>query len=152
MLERAEMVIIAFFVLLAVILVIRLTLPYWRRYEPTSGRVLKRNEQGDLLAIGGREPDAPLQFSGTGTWNSKPIRLTAGSYRLSYHFPANVPVRIGLLSSLDGEDATLLIKSGSGVEGFELEAASYVIQVQPADESADWQIDLQPLKRLPRQP
>ena len=152
MLGLVEIAIIAFFVLLTLVIIIGYTLPRWRQHESQYGskpsRVLKRDEWGNLVVIGDREVDAPVQFEGTGTWSSKPVALAAGSYRIAYRFPVDVLVRVGLVSSLDGEDVTLLIKSGSGVEGFDLEGAAYIVQVQPADERAHWRIDLQRVKRL----
>ena len=152
MFGSADIVILAFCTVLTIIVVVGVALPYWRRYEPMSGRALKRDARGDLTAIGGHEPDDPLQFEGRGTWSSQPIPLAAGSYRIAFRFPADVTVRLGLLSSSDGEECTLLIKSGSGVAGFELESASYIVQVQPADEGVAWQIEIQRMKQLPRQP
>jgi hypothetical protein len=59
-----------------------------------------------------------------------------------------MPVRVGLVSSADGLDETLLIRSGSGVEGFSVEASGrYVLQVQPADEQVEWSIEFQHLTR-----
>jgi hypothetical protein len=150
MLGLTEIVIIAFFALLVVIFIVGYTLPYWRQRGRKPGRVLKRGQRGEIAAIGDREPESPLHLADRGTWSSKPILLAAGSYRLAYHFPAEVPVRLGLISSFDGEDTTLLIKSGSGVEGFELEGASYILQVQPADDSAEWHLELQRVRRLSR--
>jgi hypothetical protein len=147
MLGLTEIAIIAFFVLLVVIFIVGYTLPYWRQRDRKPGRVLKRGQGGEIAAIGDHQLENPLHLADRGTWSSKPILLAAGSYRLAYHFPAEVPVRVGLISSFDGEDTTLLIKSGSGVEGFELEGASYILQVQPADDSTVWQIELRRLWR-----
>lgn len=147
MIGVVEIAIIAVFVALTVVVIVGYMLPYWRERDHSAGRVLKRDEQGAVVVIGEREPDSALHLEGKGAWSSKPILLAAGSYRIAYHFPADVPVRLGLISSLDGEDMTLLIKSGSGVEGFALESASYILLVQPAAESAVWQIELRRLWR-----
>lgn len=94
----------------------------------------------------GSDINSPLQFSGKGTWSSQPVRLAQGSYRLEYRFPASALVRLGLVSMIDGEDDTLLIKSGSGVVGFDVASQGrYIVLVQPADESAEWRLEIQHL-------
>jgi hypothetical protein len=103
---------------------------------------------GKLVALGDVERDVPRHFAGKGTWSSKPLGLSPGDYRLRYDFSSGMPVRVGLVSSLDGEDETLLIKSGNGVEGFTVEQdGRYVLQVQPADEQLQWTIEFQHLSR-----
>jgi hypothetical protein len=112
------------------------------------GRKLKVSG-GKLASIGDVERDIPARFAGKGTWSSKPITLEPGEYRLLYQFSSGVPVRVGLVSSFDGEDETLLIKSGSGVEGFGVSAGGrYIFEIQPADESAEWKIEYQHLTRF----
>jgi hypothetical protein len=112
-----------------------------------SKRKLKMRE-GDITAIGDIDRDVPLHFAGKGTWSSKPIPLEPGDYRLGYQFSSGVPVRVGLVSSFDGEDETLLIKSGNGVEGFAVDAnGRYILEVQPADEATEWQIVFQHVSR-----
>ncbi|CAG0979408.1 hypothetical protein ANRL2_02317 [Anaerolineae bacterium] len=97
----------------------------------------------------GSDINSPLQFSGKGTWSSQPVRLAQGSYRLEYRFPAAVLARLGLVSAIDGADDTLFIKSGSGVVGFDAAAQGrYIVQVQPADESAEWQLEIRRVERF----
>ena len=103
---------------------------------------------GNVVGIGDVDRDVPMRFAGKGTWSSKPIQLEVGEYRLLYQFSSGVPVRVGLVSSFDGEDETLLIKSGNGVEGFGVAAGGrYVFAVEPADESTEWKIEYQHLSR-----
>lgn len=103
---------------------------------------------GDIVAIGDVDRDVPERFAGKGTWSSKPIQLEPGEYRLLYQFSSGVPVRVGLVSSFDGEDETLLIKSGSGVQGFGVAGGGrYIFEVQPADEATEWKIEYQHLTR-----
>ena len=135
-------------ILIAVVLVVLV------RALSNAERPLRKSERkreisgGRLVALGDVERDQPIHFAESGTWSSRPLSLESGNYRLRYDFSAGMPVRVGLVSSLDGSDETLLITSGSGVEGFSInEAGSYVVQVQPADESVEWQIELQHLTR-----
>jgi hypothetical protein len=99
-----------------------------------SGRKLWRDEQGEVVAIGEREPSSG-QISGRGTQTSAPLQLAAGSYRIDYQFDALT--RLALIGA--GDEETLLIKSGSGSDSFTLVAAGrYRLQVEPADEGAAW--------------
>lgn len=139
-------------VLVAGILCALATLFIWwlfiRRKSDTPSRATYYDSQGKVVGIGDVERDVPARFSGKGTWSSKPITLEPGEYRLLYQFSSGVPVRVGLVSSFDGEDETLLIKSGSGVEGFGVSAGGrYIFEVQPADEAAEWKIEYQHLTR-----
>jgi hypothetical protein len=134
-------------ILFAVTVVMVMSLRNGESLSQKSRRKLKMSE-GRLTAIGEVERDVPIHFTGKGTWSSKPIELASGQYRLRYDFSSGAPVRVGLVSSLDGEDETLLIKSGSGVEGFNVEEGGRcVVQVQPADEQMEWVIEFQHLTR-----
>jgi hypothetical protein len=118
-----------------------------RNKSDAPSRTTYHDVQGKVVAIGDVNLDIPQQFKGKGTWSSKPIQLEPGDYRLRYEFSSGA-VRVGLVSSFDGEDETLLIKSGNGVEGFGVEAGGrYIFEVQPADETAEWTIEYQHLTR-----
>jgi hypothetical protein len=121
-----------------------------RRRSEVPSRTVHYNSQGKLVAVGDVERDIPARFTGKGTWSSKPIQLEPGQYRLLYAFSSGA-VRIGLVSSFDGEDETLLIKSGKGVEGFTVGTGGrYLFVVQPAQEAAEWQIEYQHLTHYGR--
>lgn len=117
------------------------------RNDGTAQKRKLKLRDGEIVAIGDVDHDVPQQFTGKGTWSSKPIQLEPGNYRLRYAFWAGA-VRVGLVSSFDGDNETLLIKSGSGVEGFSVEAGGrYIFEVQPADETTEWSIEYQHLTR-----
>lgn len=118
-----------------------------RRFQPSHKRKLDYGPDGQLAAIGERDHTLSLQFKGVGSWNSKPITLTEGSYRLDYHFPDAVMVRVGLIFMSDAAEETLLIKSGRGAEEFAVDGGRYLFQVQPIDENAAWQIDCRRIKQ-----
>lgn len=119
-----------------------------RSYTDSHARRLHYSADGVLTHIGEREPDTALRFRGTGTWSSQPLLLPGGDYRITYQFPEGTLVRVGIISSASGDDETLLIKQGSGVESVTLENGRYVLKVQPADESTAWQLECQRIQRL----
>ena len=142
----AILIILAAVIVFAVLFNILTTLSNHVPSVQKSKRKLKMYD-GDVVAIGDVDRDVPQQFKGKGTWSSKPTQLEPGEYRLRYDFSFGA-VRVGLVSSFDGENETLLIKSGSGVEGFGVMAGGrYIFEVQPADESAEWKIEYQHLTR-----
>ena len=102
----------------------------------TPDRALYHDDSGKLIALGERER-AEGQLSGCGSQTSAALELTAGAYRIDYQFDALT--RLALIDA--NGDETLLIKSGTGTEGFEIsEAGRYRLLVEPNDENASWRI------------
>ncbi len=100
-------------------------------------RQLWRDKNGELIAIGGHERSSG-QLSGRGSHTSAPLQLAAGRYRIDYQFDA--PTRVALIDA--NGDETLFIKSGTGAEGFEIEAtARYRLLIEPNDEDAQWRLE-----------
>ncbi len=127
-------------ILIIVLLVIA---AYHAVREDTSKRVLQRNDQGRLIAIGERERAAG-DLSGRGTQTSAPLQLAAGAYRIDYQFEALT--RLALIDRTSEE--TLLIKSGAGTEGFEVsETGRYRLRVEPTDEGAAWRVQYRQIGR-----
>lgn len=88
----------------------------------------------------------PLRLRGRGSETTRALRLESGQYNLTYAFPDDVLISVTQLNLRDGDRETLTITRGSGAITFEVPAAgSYALRVEPADESAAWQMTISPL-------
>jgi hypothetical protein len=86
------------------------------------------------------------RFSGRGTTTLEAPELIAAQYRLDYAFPDAVLVKIELVEVATGSSELILLKSGSGVEGFVVETTGrYLFEVEPPDETADWSFSIKPV-------
>lgn len=134
---------------LVVALLVLLVVGYFAYRFRASGaltRKLWRDEQGSLVAIGERRGAAGGSLSGSGTILSDPLQLAAGNYRIDYQFAT--ATRVALVDA--NGDETLFIKSGTGAEPLTIAASGrYRFLVEPADETAAWQLAYRPLGSLP---
>jgi hypothetical protein len=132
-------------IVLLILLAVRVLSP--RRAQ--GGRTVYHDEYGNVIAIGDRQGTAPGRWSGHGTETSPSLQLAPGTYRIDYQFEALT--RLALLDAT-GED-TLFIKSGTGTEALNIDAAGrYRLLVEPTDEGAAWSISYRPLVALGQQP
>jgi hypothetical protein len=135
-------------ILIIVLLILAATRVLSPKAEP-GGRALRRDERGNLIAIGERQGTAPGQWSGRGTQTSPPLQLAPGTYRIDYQF--ETLTRAALLDAT-GED-TLFIKRGTGMETLTIaEAGRYRLLVEPTDEGAAWNIAYHPVMALGTEP
>jgi hypothetical protein len=93
----------------------------------------------------GHMPEA-RSFSGQGSATLEAPDLIAAQYRLDYAFPNEVLVKIELIEVVTCSSELILLKSGSGVEGFTVETAGrHLFQVEPQDEAAEWRFSIKPV-------
>jgi hypothetical protein len=112
------------------------------RIAEPGGRAVRRDADGNVIAIGERQGSAPGQWSGRGTQTSASLQLASGTYRIDYQFDALT--RIALLDGI--EEDTLFIKRDTGTESLTIaEAGRYRLLVEPTDEGAAWQIAYRPI-------
>lgn len=124
--------------LIGILLITLLVIAAYHALAPQApGRKLWRDAQGEVIAIGERQPAAPGVLNGRGTETSAPLQLAAGSYRIDYQF--ETLTRLALLGA--GEDETVVITSGTGSTEVEIAAAGrYQFRLEPNDEGASWRI------------
>ena len=92
------------------------------------------------------KPRPNFTLQGRGSESSNPRALARGAYRLAYTFPPNVLTRVRILDLRDGGEIAHLVRSGSGQAAFTIPAdGRYIVAVDPADDSAPWQIAIRPL-------
>lgn len=94
-----------------------------------------------------RYPDIePLRFQGRGTMTINADDLLASAYRIDYSFPDEALVKVELIERATGNRDVILIKSGSGVEGFDVpQAGHYLLQVEPLAEAVGWKCQIRPV-------
>ncbi len=93
----------------------------------------------------------PRTFKGRGTRTLEAPDLIAAQYRLDYALPDDVLVKVEMIDPGTGSSELILLKSGSGVEGFFVEAAGrYLFKVEPADENAQWSLTIKPVGLGPK--
>jgi hypothetical protein len=85
-------------------------------------------------------------FSYQGNQITAVVDLQPGTYKLQYQFPDGVSVKIDLISIIEDDSETLIIKSGSGSQAFRIEArGKYAFQVDPVDDLSEWSFEISPL-------
>lgn len=99
------------------------------------------------------EPDDTIYYEGIGEETTRPFRLRAGRYQIRYLFSGNVPVKVDLLRTVDGDRETLVLKAGEGAASFEVvESARCRLVVEPSDPDAEWEVEISPLMLPSRRP
>ncbi len=101
-------------------------------------RTLLHDDQGKLVAIGGREPTPASQLNGQGRRMSVPLQLGAGSYRIDYQFEVNT--RLALVDET-GDEETLVLGMGAGTKRLTIpEAGQYRLLFEPNTEKGTWSV------------
>jgi hypothetical protein len=99
------------------------------------------------------EPDDGIYYEGIGEETTRPFRLRAGRYKLSYRFSENSPVKVDLLRTADGDRETLVLRSGEGAASFEMaEGARCRLVVEPGEPDAEWEVEISRLMLPSRRP
>jgi hypothetical protein len=126
-------------VLIAVLLI--LGGRYRQSRQKTRERRLRYNERGEPVAIEEVLPQKPVRLQGKGIHTSEPIHLEVGTYKVVYQFPDDVLVKVDL--GAGGDSETILLKRGAGEASFAVELdGSFVFEIAPADDTAEWEMDI----------
>jgi len=90
-----------------------------------------------------QEYNKPFQFQGEGAQSTRPIKLESGDYKIRYHFPEGVTVKVELLSADDGDGQMIVLQSGMGEAGFTIEVdGRYLLDIEPQNEAAPWKLEI----------
>ena len=112
-----------------------------RRDEAEFGNQYQFDDEG-VHTVGEKIHNKPFQFQGEGAQSTRPIKLEAGDYKIRYRFPEDALVKVELFSADDGEGELILLKSGSGEEGFSIGAdGRYLFDIDP-QEGAAWKLEI----------
>lgn len=93
----------------------------------------------------GIEPphNLPFQFQGEGAQTTRPLTLAAGDYRIRYHVPDGVLVKLELLGAGGENGALILLQGGRGEAGFTVEVEGrYLLDIEPDEEGAAWKLEI----------
>ena len=92
-------------------------------------------------------PDRPsLHFQGRGERTVTANGLIESAYRIDYRLPSDTLVKIELIERATGNDALILIKSGEGIDGFNVSrAGDYLLRIEPLAEDAIWSFEIRPV-------
>jgi hypothetical protein len=94
---------------------------------------------------------AAQRFQGQGSGTAEAQVLIAAQYRIDFQFPDEVLVKLELIEADTGNSDLILLKSGSGTDGFVVEnAGRFLFQVEAQNEDARWSFTIKPVGMMGR--
>lgn len=103
-----------------------------QRYRPVDEGLLDDAEFNDIIA-----------FSGDAAFETQRFRLEAGRHKLMYWFPEAMPVKVELFSAAGDDHDVIALKQGEGAVEFAVgSAGDYFCVIEPAQDDAEWEIEI----------
>ena len=107
-----------------------------QRYRAVDERLLDDN--GDFNGV--------IAFAGNSDFETQHFRLEAGRHKLMYWFPEAVLVKVELFSAAGDDHDVIVLKQGEGAVEFAVTSpGKYFLMIEPAQDDADWEIEISPL-------
>ena len=79
--------------------------------------------------------------------------MIAAQYRVDYQFPEAVLVKVELIDPRTASSDLILLKSGSGIDGFYVETPGrHWFEIEPQDEQAAWAFSIKPVGLMQGEP
>ena len=111
-----------------------------QRYRPVDEHLLDDAHFNEVIA-----------FAGDAAFETQRFHLEAGRYKLMYWFPAAVLVKVELFSAVGDEHEVIALKQGKGAAEFAVAAPGhYFCVIEPAQDDAEWEVEISRLGLLSR--